>query len=132
MTVTLFQASAGPITLTSTAPTVIVQLQLPNTGTYVLFGRVIVTNTLPSAQQFTATITTLDGATVLDQSDFVVSTGSAIAGNEVCVSLQAPLDLTNPTENEIVDIRCQASGGNAGANFARLYAIPVDAISPGL
>jgi hypothetical protein len=109
---------------------VVVQLRVPNTGTYVVFGKVIILNQATAPQSISVTMTTSDGATVLDQSPVLVSPlGQLNAG--VCVSLQGVLDLTNPAENEIVDIRCLqlANLGSAGANDSKLVAISVDALS---
>jgi hypothetical protein len=44
-----------------------------------------------------------------------------------CVPLQSTLNLSQPTANEIVDIRCAMASGDAQG--ASLIAIPVDALS---
>jgi hypothetical protein len=108
--------------------TVIEQLRVPNTGNFVVFGRVTVANYAGSVQQIVAMLTTLDGATQLDNVWVTVpSTGN---GNVFCIALQGILVPGAPNQNEIVDIRCGALNG--AALFGSLFAISVDQISGSL
>ena len=130
MTITAYNATGGLMNLQFNNAMVVVQLRVPNTGTYVVFGKVTIFNQAAAPQSISATMTTSDGATVLDQSPVLVSNLGQLNGG-VCISLQGVLDLTNPTENEIVDIRCLqlANLGSATANDSKLVAISVDALS---
>ena len=70
-------------------------------------------------------MTTLDGATTLDSTYFILPASTAI-----CVQLQSTLDLSQQTVNEIVDIRCSNSTpAGCLAISASLIAISVDALS---
>jgi hypothetical protein len=130
MTITAYNAMGGSMALQFNNAMVVVQLRVPNTGTYVVFGKVIISNQSTATQGISVTMTTSDGATVLDQSPVLVSPVGQLSGG-VCISLQGVLDLTSPTENNIVDIRCQqlANLGSAIANDSKLVAISVDALS---
>jgi hypothetical protein len=130
MTITAYNAMGGSMALQFNNAMVVVQLRVPNTGTYVVFGKVIISNQFTAPQGISVTMTTSDGATVLDQSPVLVSPVGQLSGG-VCISLQGVLDLTSPTENNIVDIRCQqlANLGSAVANDSKLVAISVDALS---
>jgi hypothetical protein len=130
MTITAYNAMGGSMALQFNNAMVVVQLRVPNTGTYVVFGKVIISNQFTVPQGISVTMTTSDGATVLDQSPVLVSPVGQLSGG-VCISLQGVLDLTSPTENNIVDIRCQqlANLGSAVANDSKLVAISVDALS---
>jgi hypothetical protein len=130
MTITAYNAMGGSMALQFNNAMVVVQLRVPNTGTYVVFGKVIISNQSTATQGISVTMTTSDGATVLDQSPVLVSPVGQLSGG-VCISLQGVLDLTSPTENNIVDIRCQqlANLGSAVANDSKLVAISVDALS---
>jgi hypothetical protein len=124
MTVTAFSTILNtPVALTGQARTLVISLRLPNTGKYVVWGKVTIKNAATTPQAGGAFMTTFDGATPLDGAGFEV----AAPAGEVAVSLQSGLDLSNPTQNEIVDIRC--STANATATTASLIAIQVDALS---
>jgi hypothetical protein len=125
MTVTAYSQTqgGGSVALPPNAQTVVIQLRLPTTGIFVVWGNVTVdgaTSTTGSFNSF-ATMTTLDGATLLDVSPY----GPAAS---MSVALQSTLDLSQSNVNEIVDIRCQTSAA-AVAVYASLIAIPVDALS---
>jgi hypothetical protein len=123
MTVTAYWQTQAPgsISLPAGPATVAVQLRLPNTGTFVIWGRVTVTSTSSAASNpCIVSMTTLDGATTLDTTTFSALT--------MCVPLQSTLNLSQPEVNEIVDIRCAAIAGGS-FSFASLIAIPVDALS---
>lgn len=125
MTVTAYwqdysQGGGVPILLSTDILTVAVRMRLPNTGMFVIWGTATVTNLMGGAAPVTVSITTLDGATTL------ASTTFPLAGS-TCVPVQSTLDLSQPTANEIVDIRCSAVRGTVSA--ASLIAIPVDALS---
>ncbi len=126
MAVTAYSTSSVvPVALTGEVPTVVIRLRLPPTGTFVVWGKVVVANTATTAQAGTVQMTTLDGGTSLDAAEF--SVGAASGPNVVSVSLQSTLDLSQPNTNEIVDIRCGTASGTA--TLASLIAIPVDALS---
>jgi hypothetical protein len=101
---------------------VVVRLQLPSTGTFVLWGKVTVTSQATTSEGVTVSMTTLDGATALDTTMFAI--GASLG---TCVPLQSTLDLSQPTTNQIVDIRCSMSNGTV--SDVSLIAIPVDALS---
>jgi hypothetical protein len=127
MTVTAYNAfwNGAPIALQGGIPTVVVKLRVPNTGNYVLFGKVTISNSATTPQGLLATLTTNDGTMILDLSEVVVP-GNAGA----CLVVQGVLNLAMTNENEIVDIRCTTTNGTA--SWAQLTAIPVDALSPSL
>jgi len=123
MAVTAYSTSSvAPVTLTGQVPTVVIRLRLPHTGTFVVWGKVVVANSATTAQAGIVLMTTLDGGTALDPAGFTVGVGSSVS-----VSLQSTLDLSQPSTNEIVDIRCSTANGTATS--ASLIAIPVDALS---
>jgi hypothetical protein len=97
---------------------VVVQLRVPDKeeGIFTIFGRLVFTNQDGAAQRFTATLTTLNGQTVLDEVSLTVD-----AGKTACVSLQTILDLNEDDQNDIVDIHCASLHGQAeyGALTAR-------------
>ena len=67
MTITAYQAFNNSVTLQkNTSPTLCVQLRLPNTGTYVVFGRFVVNNLTALPLVVTANLSTLDGVTNLN------------------------------------------------------------------
>ena len=138
MTVTAYSNLQGAqISLTNDIPTVVVQLRLPTTGMFVVWGKVTVLNNSASWVLINVSMTTLDGATTSD----VVAPGllevphkqsysTAFAG--VCMPLQSTLNLNQPNVNEIVDIRVSASSPTQAAiqvSGASLIAISVDALS---
>ena len=132
MTVTVYQQTNNTtVNLQSaTPPAVVVQLRVPNTGTYLVLGRLAVKVPAPAsgkppltAQAF---LTTLDGATVLDEVDIQF----APQGSGACITLQGTLNVTATNSNEIVDIRCGCLFG--GASFGSLIAISVDQLSGSL
>ena len=113
MTITAYQAFNNSVTLqNNTSPTLCVQLRLPNTGTYVVFGRLVVNN-------LTA-LPLVVGVTNLDVANFAISpvAQNMLPGAGTCISLQSRLDVTAGNANEIVDIRCTAAGTPSGSNFA--------------
>jgi hypothetical protein len=135
MTVTAYSnLQAAPISLTNDIPTVVVQLRLPTTGVFVVWGKVTVVSTSVTTVWINVSMTTLDGATTLD----VISPsplqvlpragygGTVVTG--VCVPLQSTLNLKQPNVNEIVDIRVSATD-NTQVSGASLIAIPVDGLS---
>jgi len=128
MTVTLYQSVQGSAVTLPNSSTLIEQLRLPNTGSFVVFGRVIVANTGPTANVITAALTTLDGVTTLDTVTVFVSSITTNA-NTLCITLQGILQPGLPTQNEIVDIRGSASNGAGTAFSGSLFAISVDQIS---
>lgn len=131
MTVTAYwemQEQNVPISLQNNNSTVIVKLRLPNTGKFVVWGKVSIFNSGTSPQAATVSLTTYDGATVLSYTAVGIQSGSD--GNIVCVALQGVLDLSASDENEIVDIRCSMANGQA--SWASLIALPVDAFSNSL
>ena len=126
MTVTAYRATATNIPLGDYF-TVVVQLRLPNTGNFVVFGRVTITNSATTAETCNVELTTLDGATVLDEALIGIPPGAA--GNMACVTVQGFLNLSLPGDNEIVDIRCASGGPNVTAYSCSLIAISVDQLS---
>lgn len=127
MTVTAYQTfQGGPaITLQNNSDTLILKLRVPNIGTFVVFGRVAVSNTGATPAQINTRMTTLDGVTMLDNFWVVVAPGTIAS-----VSLMGTLNLSAPDDNEIVDIRCSTASGFAQG--AMLIAVPVDQISSSL
>src|ERR1700694_5705878 len=107
MTVTVYQQTNTNVNLDNVSPpTVVVQLRVPNTGIYLVLGRLEVLMPVPAATAL-AYLTTLDGATVLDQ------VGVNETGGKLCIALQGTLNVTAPNSNEIVDIRCGGIQGVA-------------------
>jgi len=138
MTTTAFQATGENVNLApNTSPALCVQLRLPNTGTYVVFGRLVVTNLTATTLFVTAFLTTLDGSTHLDVVQISLPPGppNVAGGIGTSISLQSRLDVTAGNANEIVDIRCTAAGDpSGGSGFAvvtqtSLTAISVDAFA---
>ena len=136
MTTTAFQATAGNVSLApNTSPTLCVQLRLPNTGKFVVFGRLCVTNLTTTSLAVGASLTTLEcykhGVLGMPLSPGPTPT----FGASTCISLQSRLDVTAGNANEIVDIRCTAAGAPSGSSgFAvvsdqSLIAISVDAFA---
>jgi hypothetical protein len=124
MTVTVYQQTNTNINLDNVSPpTVVVKLRVPNTGTYLVLGRLTVEFGAPAAIAV-ANLTTLDGATVLDQ--------AKVNGTDtwLCIALQGTLNVTASNSNEIVDIRC--SGIQGVAINCSLIAISVDQLSASL
>lgn len=126
MTVTAYwqnynSGGAVPVFLSSNILTVAVRMRLPNAGMFVIWGTATVTNEITTAP-VTVSMTTLDGATTLATTTFEL--GGATG---TCVPVQSTLDLSQPTADEVVDIRCSAMNGTVTA--ASLIAIPVDALS---
>lgn len=128
MTVTAYSQvwSGDPISLPQNVPTVITRLILPNTGKFVIWGKVTVLNNVSAQLNVTAFMTTLDGATTLDSTVFIISAG--LFPVEATGPLQSTLDLSQTSVNDIVDIRCVAAIPATAAS-ASLIAIPVDALS---
>ncbi len=132
MTVTAYwQNQGGPgITLSNNSPAVAVRMRLPNTGKFVIWGKVTVINTNGTPADVSVSMTTLDGATTLDSTTFQIGSSYGIT-----VPLQSTLDLSQPTADAIVDIRCELgvvtvnSAVIGGMESASLIAIPVDALS---
>jgi hypothetical protein len=124
MTVAAYwQNQGGPgIILSNNIPAVAVRMRLPNTGTFVIWGKATVINEGINIANATVSVTTLDGATALDSTIFPLS-----GGTSTCVPLQSTLNLSQPTADEIVDIRCAMANGLVVA--ASLIAIPVDGLS---
>ena len=114
------------------SPTVVVRLRVPNTGTYLLLGRTAISLPAPAVGQPGGTarafLTTLDGATVLDEVDVVF----APSIGQVCIALQGTLNVTATNSNEIVDIRILSGNGFGQALFCSLIAISVDQLSGSL
>lgn len=127
MTVTAYNnvMNSAAIPLQNSAFTVVVKLRVPNTGNFVVFGKVNMENLATTPQGLVVYLTTNDGAMVLDIAQISVSGNSG-----ACIMLQGVLSLSRTDENEIVDIRCAAVNGSA--NWASLIAIPVDAVSGSL
>jgi hypothetical protein len=131
MTVTAYwqsQQANTSVALQNNNSTVVVKLRLPNTGKFVVWGKVTIFNLAATPQAATVMMSTYDGGTALDYT--AVSIGAGNDSNIACVSLQGVLDLSASDENEIVDIRCTAANGQA--SWASLIAIPVDALSGSL
>jgi hypothetical protein len=130
MTVTAYWQNQGGVPLGNNSPTVAVRMRLPNTGKFVIWGKVTVINTSGTLADVTVSMTTLDGATTLDSTTFQIGIGYGTS-----VPLQSTLDLSQPTADQIVDIRCALDVGTTnnavigGATSASLIAIPVDALS---
>jgi hypothetical protein len=124
MAVTAFSITSNvPITLQGAAQAAVIALRLPHTGTFVVWGKVVISNDSPAPlQSATVFMTTLDGVTTLDNAVLGLA-----SGGQVSVSLQSTLDLSQPSTNEIVDIRCSTAQGHV--TTASLIAIPVDALS---
>jgi hypothetical protein len=74
MTVTVYQQTATGIALQNSL-NVVVQLRVPNTGTYLVLGRVTVASTGTTPTNVNSELTTLDGATVLDEALVTVAPG---------------------------------------------------------
>jgi hypothetical protein len=131
MTVTAYwqtQQSNTTVSLQNNNATVVIKLRLPNTGKFVVWGKVGVFNLATTPQDAAVSITTDDGATLLDFTS--VGIGASNGSNIASVSLQGVLDLSASDENEIVDIRCGTTNGQAA--WASPIAIPVDAFSGSL
>jgi hypothetical protein len=127
MTVTAYRNTATGISLVPSAFTVVVQLRVPNTGNFVVLGRITATNPTTTPQTINTEMTTLDGATVLDEALVTVPPGAN--ANMVCVTLQGFLSPSSSGQNEIVDLRCSS---NCTANSCSLIASSVDALSGSL
>jgi hypothetical protein len=127
MTITAYNnvMNGASIPLQNNSFTVVVKLRVPNTGNFVIFGKVNLDNLAATPQGLVAYLTTNDGAMVLDTAQISVSGNSG-----ACMVLQGVLNLSRTDENEIVDIRCAAVNGSA--NWASLIAIPVDTLSGSL
>jgi hypothetical protein len=129
--ISAYQAFGNGITLqNNTAPALCVQLQVPNPGYYVVFGRLVVTNLSGSSLNATALLSTHDGTNNLDG----VNNVRIPPGADTCISLMQRLLVTAANANEIVDIRCTASGTPSSSGFAavsapNLIAISVDALA---
>jgi hypothetical protein len=74
MTVTVYQQTATGIALQN-ALSVVGQLRVPNTGTYLVLGRLTVQNTGTTPVNVNSELSTLDGATVLDEALVSVAPG---------------------------------------------------------
>lgn len=123
MTVTAYSLASGPpVTLTTGGSNAVVALRLPHTGMFVVWGKVIVSNSATTAQAGSALMTTLDGATTTDVAEFYLGVSGLVT-----LSLQSTLNLGLANTNEVVDIRCFGASGTA--TYASLIAIPVDALS---
>ena len=133
--ITAYQANGNTAILqNNTSPTLCVQLQLPNPGNYVVFGRLVVNNLTASTLQVTALLSTHDGATNLDGVNLCLPPGPPSIWAGTCISLHSQLLVTAANANEIVDIRCTAAGTPSASGFANvtvptLMAISVDALS---
>jgi hypothetical protein len=130
MTVTAYwqTQSVNSVALQNNNPTVVLKLRLPNTGKFIVWGKVTVLNLASTPQVGVVLMTTYDGATVLDMTSIGVGVGNG--GNIACVPLHGVLDLSVSNVNEIVDVRCSTVNGEA--SWASLIAIPVDALSGSL
>jgi hypothetical protein len=129
MTITAFGTLLNPgatVQAPANQQTVIVRMRLPNTGSFVLFGRIVAANASQAASNATISLTTLDGETSLD-----VATVTLSGGFSTSVSLQAILTMGAQNVNEIVDIRCQP-GAPFNVNSISLTAISVDATASAL
>jgi hypothetical protein len=123
---TAFGASnEGGVDLNNSGDTVVVRLTLP-VGSFIIFGKTVMSNADGDEQDATARLTTMDGATELDRADIRISGFNNEAQGAQEVSLQAALALTNDSPDRIVDLRAQTYKGNAYE--AKLYAIQVDAM----
>jgi hypothetical protein len=127
MTVTAYRNTATGIPLVPNAFTVVVQLRVPNTGNFLILGRITASNPTTTPQTINTEMTTLDGGTVLDEALVAVPAGPN--ANMVCVTLQGFLSPSLAGQNEIVDLRCSS---NCTANSCSLIAISVDALSGSL
>jgi hypothetical protein len=129
---TVYQHTNTGVVLQNNIPNVVVQLRVPNTGNYLVLGRVMLGNAGTTSMGATAFLTTLDGATVLDSVIVTVPTG----GGSVCTALQGTLNVSAPNSNEIVDIRCASLNATAlsgaSANSCSLMVISVDQLSGSL
>jgi hypothetical protein len=127
MTVTAFSQTQDVVHMKGEIETLVVQLRLPPTGKFVIWGKVMLFGDARGGV-CSAVLTTLDGATRLDFCE------SFFAGM-TCLSLQSTLDVSQPNANQVVDLRCELPSGVAGepfagsAQFASLIAISVDALS---
>jgi hypothetical protein len=126
MTVTAYSETlrSTPVPLQNNIPALVLQLRLPHTGKFVVWGKVTITNdSTAAAAGGSVLMTTLDGANTLDR--VILGLGGSMS---IGVSLQSTLDLSQASANEIVDLRC-ALPGTGHALDASLIAIPVDALS---
>jgi hypothetical protein len=123
MTVTAYSQTqgGGSVTLQPNVQAVVIQLRLPTTGIFVVWGNVTIDGVASTPCNGFVSMTTLDGATTLASSNY----GPAAS---MSVALQSTLNLSQSNVNEIVDIRCLTQLA-AQAAFASLIAIPVDALS---
>jgi hypothetical protein len=110
----------GIVPLNHFADQMVVQLTVRDSGKYVVFGRVVITNWDGDPQNASARLTTHDQATELDRADVRIDSKSCAQS----ISLQGTLILPSKTENSIIDIRC--STYNGVAQEATLFAILVD------
>ncbi|MPR13716.1 hypothetical protein [Microvirga tunisiensis] len=108
------------------AQTVVIRLRLPP-GTYVIHGRVSISNTDPDWQTASAMITASDGAEIIDEVFFAML-GTDHPGRPSCmiVSLQGVLHIPQDRGREIIDIRCATHKG--WADSSRLIAIQVGSL----
>jgi hypothetical protein len=127
MTVTAFSVTQETVPLKGPDETLVLQLRLPPTGKFVIWGKVLLTD--DGKGVCTARLTTLDRATRLD---FCESISSGI----VCFSLQCTLDVSQSNANQVVALRCgvppsgiEGDPVDGSAQFASLIAIQVDALS---
>ena len=129
MTITAYSVMLAPtvtVQVPNNSQTVIVRLRLPNAGSFVVFGRIVITNQSASAANAGVMLTTFDGETVLDQASATIGGGSFTG-----VFLQGILTMGTQNVNEIVDIRCFVNA-NVSVNCISLNAISVDATASGL
>ncbi|MGA7232505.1 MAG: hypothetical protein WBX95_16425 [Xanthobacteraceae bacterium] len=97
MTVTVYQQTASGIALETDAPTAVVRLRLPNTGSFLVLGRIVVENSGTLIEGITAELTTLDGATVLDTVSLGVGPAASGSANS-CITLQGTLNVSGPNQ----------------------------------
>jgi flagellar basal body rod protein FlgF len=116
MSVTVYQQTNSGVTLQN-SPILVVQLQCPQE-----VGRMTVVNSGKTRINATTILTTLDGATILDEMAVSVAPGT-----QVCIVMQGTVNVSAPNSNEIVDIRCVSL--NSTTNSCSLVAISVDQTS---
>jgi hypothetical protein len=107
---------------------VVVRLRVPDSGEYVIFGRLVIINEDGDPQNAGARLTTFDGVTELDKAD--VRLDSVSDGGSQAISLQATLHLPSHEANDVIDIRCGTFSG--AARNATLFAISVDGLQGSL
>lgn len=84
----------------------VIRMALPEPGAYLIFGRVVISNSDGDPQNATAQITLDDGNVIADRADVRIVSGGAQA-----ISLQGTAEVDPNRPGRIVDIRCSTQRG---------------------